>query len=262
MGFLKSLLDSVKAEETPHEVIMNNCWGFLSTRSGLGVSTFIDEIAILASESMRVCVMDCDPLSNYYFSRYFGNVNPKNVPSFGKRFENAETPLNECLISVSDKYKILCFGDTPNNIIFNMETSVIVKTIEELREHFDLVLLDIPYQPVMETFLMAVSGTGKLFGMIPPTTDTIFTVSKLKNLLNVAKLDDKLTYFIVMQVPHDMSVRSAFEKKNMKIIMEVEDNPNIRKYALTNPVTVMEAPGKQIQNFRSSVERLLEMMIE
>lgn len=233
MAFFDNLMNKIskgkKADEINKEIV-GNVIGFYRVDSTVQTGQLILEVANLLNESgKRVCIIDTNPLSDFYTGKFSDKLTEGDsleVPSISKRFMNSSTQLSECLIDAGDKLKLLTFGTTSYINVFKLDYNVIENTYLDVKENFDIVLVDICNLPVLETVTAAMKICSKVFSMWGVSVDSLMQHTKLVNFYNLAGLDGKLCNVILNNVPYGTTLKSTYKNLDdidIDIILEIPE---------------------------------------
>lgn len=263
---LKSLSRGTSEDISKEFELIGNCFGFVGLKQGAGTSTLILELASAASSrGLHTCIVECNPLSNFYLAKSHKYLDSsKGIPSINKRFIKHSCDIVDCLITVNDYLKILSFGDTQISETFNMDYKVLENTYQELKEIFDLVLMDIPNYPWIEPMLAAINCCSTVYSVIGFGTEGIYTHIKLKNSLTHAGLDTKLNNLIIMGVPSGNSLKSSIEKalQDTRVLFEVPEIPKMKRLSLEFFSVASELAGKEAKQYEDCLNFLFTEITE
>lgn len=233
--------------------LIGNAFGFLGVKPGVGTSTFINELATIASsEGLHTCIVDCSPISTFWVSKYMDCIDPdKEMPSIGNRFVKHSCELADCLISINPQLKLLSFGDMPLSASFDMDKSIIKDTLEEVKSVFDLVLLDIPNLPWIETTLEALICCSTVYSILGYNVDSCYTLGRTKALLKYAGLENKINNVIILGNPNSTNISTSIMNydENITVLAELPEVPGLKRTALNFTSILNELSGTAIKNY-------------
>ena len=233
--------------------LIGNAFGFYGIKPGIGTSTFVNELAnIASSEGLHTCVIDCSPLSTFWATKYIDCIDPnKEMPSIGNRFAKHSCELTDCLINVNPKLKLLTFGEMALSSSFDMDKKILKDTFEEVKSVFDLVLLDIQNLPWLETTLEALLCCSTIYTMLGYDVDSCYTFEKTRVLLKYAGLNNKVNNIIVLGNPNSTNISPSIMKhaKNTMVLAELPEVPGLKRTALNYTSVLNELSGSAIKNY-------------
>jgi len=247
--------------------LIGNAFGFFAMHSGLGQSTLCLELATLvASHNLNVCIVDCDPLSTFYLTKAINKVKNEDItdlPSISRRLKKRSTPINETLTMVSDGVSVMSFGDTQYIDTFNLEGTILKDAMEELKEVFDLVILDIPGYPWMESTISSLQVCSTVYTLCQFSTDTVLKKIKYDNFFSIAGMDGILNNLIIMRVPRGTTIAKTFEKRlDVKVLLEVPQVNDISRTALSNISVLDKLKGKDALNYAKCLDFFVGEILE
>lgn len=247
--------------------LIGNAFGFFALHPGLGQSTLCLELAILiASNNLNVCIVDCDPLSTFYLTKSMNKLKSEDItelPSISKRLKKRSTPINETLIMITEGVSVMSFGDTQYIDTFNLEGTVIKEAMEELKEVFDLVILDIPGYPWLESTISALQVCSTVYTLCQFATDTVLKKIKYDNFFSIAGMDNILSNLVVARVPQGMTIAKTFEKRlGVKVLLEIPQVPGIPTNALANLATLDKLRGKEAVRYAKCLDFFSSEILE
>lgn len=260
-----SLMSKGKVDVKKEFELIGNCFGFFGLDGGVGTSTLCFEIAQLASEkNLHVCLVDCSPLSTFYLTKMLASIKFNGeVPSINRRFIKRTCPLADCLISANDYLKIMSFGDMALTETFDMSFDIILETYKELKDSFDLVIMDIPNLPWCETVIAALQECSTVYTLCGPSTDCILKKSKLDGLFSIIEIDRKLNNLIINMVPKDISLSTTIsENTNGVVLAECPYVPTMRKAALTSTSVLGSIKGSEAHAYGKVVDFIMSEILE
>lgn len=183
MGFLGRLLKSISGGDevvTSDQLLYNKVIGFRGIVEGVGCSTVLQNtaVAMMDSSNMKIVILDMNMLYPCQFDLFECDLDEKGK---GDIFDYARgTKLADTLYS--SKYQQIKVAGFKRRTVIDMvsiseDSDVIVKYIDELKNYFDVILVDLS----QETTNMAIFASIKC--------NKIFTVADtsrkcLGNVLN------------------------------------------------------------------------------
>jgi len=266
MNFMNSLVSKLSVGEgrsikSEYELI-GNCFGFYGLKPGCGTSTMILELAeIASSRGLQTCIVDCNPLSNFYLTKCIKNLKVgTDMPSINNRFIKHSCPITDCLVGINDYLKVMTFGYTQVSETFNMEMDVVTETYKELKELFDLVLMDIPNIPWVESTLAALNCCSTVYSVLGFDTDSVYTYTKAKNLLLFAGIEHKLNSVIISGAPIGSSMKKSVETvlDNVNVICETPVMEHVKRASLDYLTVLEHLPDKEVREYAKCLEILFK----
>lgn len=262
--FLSTLSSGNKKLDKEFELI-GNCFGFYGVDGGVGTSTLAFEVAVLAaSQGLHTCLVDTSPLSNFVFSKsspYIENL--EIIPSLQNRFIKRTCPISDTLVPINETLRTLTFGDLPLIDTFQMQYDVIFDTYREIKETFDLVIMDIQNLPWVETTIAAIKNCSTVYTICAPTQETILRKAKLDNLMSIAGLNGSFRNVIFGGVPAGLSVVSALGKQmNINPIGEYPYVPSFKREALSSFSILGNSSGSEVKTYAKFVDHIMTEILD
>jgi cellulose biosynthesis protein BcsQ len=263
MGLANHFLGTLsKGERRPDKEfeLVGNCFGFYGLSGGLGVSTLAFEVAYLAAtQGMHTCYIDASPLSSFGFSKstkYIENV--KDVPSLVRRLRKRSCELSETLVPVNDFLKIMSFGDVALSDTFQMPYDIMLKTFQDAKQAFDLVIIDIQNIPYLEPTIAAVKTCSTLYTVCAPTPETIIKKTKLDNLMALAGIDKTFNNIIFGRVPSDISMINTMEGQiSGRILGEYPVVNGFTRAAFSSDSILTETKDREVKNYAKMIDYIM-----
>ena len=247
--------------------LIGNAFGFFALHPGLGQSTLCLELAALVAQNgLNVCIVDCDPLSTFYLTKTVDKVKTEemtDIPSISRRLKKRSVPINETLIQLSDGVSVMTFGDTQYMDTFNLEGTIIESTMEELKEVFDLVILDIPGYPWMEPTMLALKVCSTVYTMCQFSPDTILKKIKYDNFFNIAGMEGVLNNVVISRVPKGMTMAKTLEKRTgARVLVEIPQVDKLSTVALSNITVIDKLRGKEGMQYAECLDFFMKEILE
>lgn len=253
MGFIEKIMSSFSkstAVEKEFELI-GNCFGFFSLQGGLGTSTLCLELAkSISDQGVHTCIVDCNPLSTFYLSKAMPflkiDEDNLNIPSISTRLQKRNSPIVDSLIQITPTLKVLCFGDMQYADTFDLDESILDETFQELKSSFDLVIMDIPNIPWLETTLTSLEVCSTVYTICGFTGDTVLRKLKADNFMSLAGKDTMLNNLIIANVPQGFSLKKMIESKTgCEVLLEIPHIPLLSKTSLSSTFSLGSIKGKE-----------------
>lgn len=268
MGFFHDILTTLSKGEQKAEKefeLIGNCFGFFGVDGGVGTSTLAYETALLASaQGLRTCFVDASPMSSFAFSKALPNMESvENIPDMSKRFIKRNCPISETMIPVNETLRVLSFGDMELLSTFGMEYNILKDTYEEVKQVFDLVIMDIQNTPYCESTMAALKNCSTVYTICAPTPETITKKARLDNLFSIAGMESCLTNIVFGGVPTGLSVVSALGgSMRGHIIGEYPYVPGFKHANLTQDSVLKACKGPEVRQYSKFLDFILGEIFE
>lgn len=259
-------LSKGKKVSVVNKTVLGNLVGFYKVGESVEVSQIIIELANIAVKSgYKTCIIDANPLSNFYMAKYSSQIQANHktvVPSMTARFSNSGCSLSECLIDVNSNLKVMCFGAANYNAAYDMNYETVQQLIQEAKSNFDLVLVDIPNIPFLETVVASVVLCNKIYSMWDWRWENVLTLNKLNKLYSIAGISDKLSQTVVCNIPYGTSIENSFKSiDGAKLVCEVPD-ADISRYTAMGESVLPFLKGKAGTAFAEQMDYIYSDIID
>lgn len=153
-----------------------------SSNPGEGKTTTVGNLALsLAQDNKKVLIIDCD-LRKPVMHKHFKISNEKGLSEvlLGKE------EISSTLYRYSDNLDILTTGKIPPNPSEMLDSHLMQRLLEELRERYDYVVLDTaPIQAVTDGKILATKADGTILVVRAEVTKGESVAQTIKDLKNV-----------------------------------------------------------------------------
>lgn len=246
--------------------LLGNTYGFYGMSGGVGVSTIVLELAsLLSSDNLRVCIIDCNPYTNFYTSRYIslaGTGGTGEVPGVNKRFMNSSCPLSDCLIDASHNLKVLSFGDAPYTDSLDLNLEIITSLYKEVRNSFDIVLVDIPNIPCLESVIAGVSVSNMVYSVWDYSTEPLLTHMKAQTYFNIAGLRSRFNTVVINKVPYGMTIKKSMQSAtDSSILLELPYVRGLNNNATQGSSALEGLKGKGAKAYADGLDFIINEML-
>lgn len=276
MSFFKNLLEALskgKRDTINEKVeILGNVVGFYRSDNGVMQSQLVLEIArILSSKDIRVCIVSTDPQNDFYVCKYIDKLvkannddedNEIEIPSVINRFMSSACELSSCLNDLEPNLKFLGFGLAPYSSTLSMDLDNLISTYTEVKDNFDVVLVDITNNPYLESTVAGLSVCDRVYNMIDFTPTPFLTEKKIHDYYSMAGLNNKLSSTVINNVPYGYTIKDNLNSSMLSsIIMEIPAIDNISMFNLEHGPMLPQLNGKAGVGYSLCVEHLVNEIL-
>lgn len=242
--FFKSLsVDEKIKDEIQSEMIIDNVVGFMSMTGGAGSSTIVANIAHILSnynlmkkkkESLTdlvICVVDLNVINPIQY-QLLGQEEPEKEFGLHNIFVSGPTKISSNMLRVSNTLSVVTAS--PNDDIyeyFDTTARNVSDMIEYLKDHFDIVILDIPNQPASPLCYEAIKMCSKVFVIWDESINIFRNTERLIDFFNKIKIRNKISHVIFnkkTKTPLDIEhIEELVKKLGLKLLGIIPYSQNI-----------------------------------
>lgn len=260
--FFKSLsIDDKVKEQIKSEIIMDNVIGITSITGGAGTSTIVSNIGHILSNynliqkkketltELVVCVVDFN-VFNPLLYQYLSTDELEKGKGLMDVFIAGPEHISMNLTRISSTLSLL--SASPQDELyeyFDITTDQISSTIEYLKDHFDVVIIDIPNMLPSPLFYETIKRCNKVFVVWDENINIYQSTRRVIEFLEKIKIRKKLTHVIFnkkTKTPLVVEKIEALAKKlGLKLLTVIPYNQDIVNNSLNGTLYFEQAVIKK-----------------
>jgi hypothetical protein len=152
----------------------------------------------------------------------------------------------------------MSFGDVALSDTFQMPYDIMLKTFQDAKQAFDLVIIDIQNIPYLEPTIAAVKTCSTLYTVCAPTPETIIKKTKLDNLMALAGIDKTFNNIIFGRVPSDISMINTMEGQiSGRILGEYPVVNGFTRAAFSSDSILTETKDREVKNYAKMIDYIM-----
>lgn len=271
MAFFEKILQSISNPEEAKDPyrIVGNCFGFFGLQGGIGTSSIVLDLGYaLAELGKRVCIVDCNPFSTFYFTKNkIVNQYTGLTPSIDARLINRNTPLKDCLIELAPTLRVLSFGEREYEKSIDIDLETFKSLFEEVkdRDNFDIVLMDIANIPYAESTVAALEACSTIYTLCDFSFDTISRLNKLRQMFSkISRRDMYFNNIVLTRESGGQSIAKSISENfpETTIITQIPYIPQYSSLALGNTNIQPLLTGKTSRQYSKALSVFSHEILE
>lgn len=272
--------EKIEQQEKETELI-GNCFVFTSPAGGTGVSTVVSEIANILSTKYhkRTCIVEASQTGSSQFSKYLIKAKnqleydedtikvkkEKSIADFLLAFnpvdENEDMKLSEVILELDKNLYLTTFASSDIKSTFNVDYVKYIKYLEVLKNYFDIVLIDMHWNPAFEGCVGSVESATIVYTLLDDSTD-LTPYYRMKNFFALTGSSYKFKNIILTKVSDEQFVKQFINHtKDINLITTIpylfiiEENKNKKSIDLN-----MNTREKKL--FNNSLEEIIQSLFK